>query len=254
MSVARVTCPLLCAADLVAAQPYGVSLTTGGIAPASLWYDRLTPVAPVAGPRCLAGEPLLGCVPARLSSVAFMAPGDVCHGLRCSLAGLRPAALVYRSCHWPGGPAGSPQFVSPLGCRPWCPVPLLFSVHVCVLCCGPRGACSPVCALCAVRVCCWWLCPSSPPLIFLSVVFFLLCICFVLSCLFFLKKWKRGCAHTAGTGMGNWCSGSVVSSGVYRRCFGGGRAPGARLARSDVHGYGSAWVWLVASLLLVLAG
>ena len=72
--------PFLWAATLRAAQPYGVSLTTGGIAPASLWYDRLTPAARVAGPRCLAGDPLLGCVPARLSSVASMAPGDVCHG------------------------------------------------------------------------------------------------------------------------------------------------------------------------------
>ena len=46
---------------------------------------------------------------------------------------------------------------------------------------------------------------------------------------------------------------SVVFSGVCRRCFGGGRAPGVRLPRPDVHGYGSGRVWLVASLLLVLA-
>ena len=37
-------------------------------------------VARVAGPRCLAGDPLLGCVPARLTSVVDVAPGDVCHG------------------------------------------------------------------------------------------------------------------------------------------------------------------------------
>ena len=36
-------------------------------------------VARVAGPRCLAGDPLLGCVPARLSTVVAMAPGDVCN-------------------------------------------------------------------------------------------------------------------------------------------------------------------------------
>ena len=47
---------------------------------------------------------------------------------------------------------------------------------------------------------------------------------------------------------------SVVFSGVCRRCFRCGRAPGVRLALLDVHGYGSGWVWLVASLLLVLAG
>ena len=141
-----------------------------GIAPASLRYDRLTPVARVAGPRCLAGDPLLGCVPARLSSVASMALGDVCHGPRCSLAGLGPVALEYRSCHLPGGPAGSPQCVRPWGCSLWCLVPLLTSVHVRVRCPGPRGACSPVCALCAVRVCCWWLCPSSSPPNFLFSV------------------------------------------------------------------------------------
>ena len=47
---------------------------------------------------------------------------------------------------------------------------------------------------------------------------------------------------------------SVVFSGVCRLCFGGDHAPGVRLARPDVHGYGSGWVWLVDSLLLVLAG
>ena len=36
-----------------------------------------------------------------------MAPGDVCHGPRCSLVGLGPLALEYRSCHWPGGSAWS---------------------------------------------------------------------------------------------------------------------------------------------------
>ena len=45
-----------------------------------------------------------------------MAPGDVCHGPRCNLAGLGPVALEYRSCHWPGGSAGSPQCVRPMGC------------------------------------------------------------------------------------------------------------------------------------------
>ena len=78
--VGRVTCPLLQMAALGAAQPCGVSLTTRGIAPASLRHDRLTTVALVAGPRCLAGDPLLGCVPARLSPFVTMALGDVCHG------------------------------------------------------------------------------------------------------------------------------------------------------------------------------
>ena len=94
-----------------------------------------------------------------------MAPGDVCHGPRCSLAGLGPAALEYRSCHWPGGSAGSPQCVRPMGCW-FFPVPrppyvcaaswasrLLFTgvparcVVLRVRRPGPPGACSPVCPL-----------------------------------------------------------------------------------------------------------
>ena len=67
------------------------------------------------------------------------------------------------------------------------------------------------------------------------------------------KKGARvHCRHRHGQ-LVQWCN-SVVFSGVCRRCFGGGRAPGVRLARPDVHGYESGWVWLGASLLLVLAG
>ena len=103
-----------------------------------------------------------------------MAPGDVCHGPRCSLAGLGPAALEYRSCHWPGGSAGSPQCVRPMGCwffpvpRPpyvcavsWAPRLLFTGVPArCgvlrVRCPGPPGSCSPVrplgvlCCVCGV--------------------------------------------------------------------------------------------------------
>ena len=94
-----------------------------------------------------------------------MAPGDVCHGPRCSLAGLGPAALEYRSCHWSGGSAGSPQCVRPMGCW-FFPVPrppyvcavswasrLLFTgvPARCVVSGvprpGPPGSCSPVCPL-----------------------------------------------------------------------------------------------------------
>ena len=176
------TYPFLWAAALGAAQPCGVSLTTGGIAPASLWYDRPLPVARVAGPRCLAGDPVLGCVPARLSLVVAMAPGDVCHGCRCSPAGHGPVALEYRSCHWPGRLGGSPQCVRPWGCGSLRPVPLPPSVHVRVRCPEPLVACSPMgalcdpCAvsvatsrllpvrvLCAACVCCWWLCRGRLP-------------------------------------------------------------------------------------------
>ena len=80
--------------------------------------------------------------------------------------------------------------------RPWCLVSLLPSVHARVRCPGPRGARSPVCALCAVRVCHWWLCPSSSPPNFR---FFLM-----------EKKEKQGRACTAGTGTGSWCGGAIV--------------------------------------------
>ena len=94
-----------------------------------------------------------------------MAPGDVCHGPRCSLAGLGPVALEYRSCHWPRGSAGSPQCVRPMGCcffpvpQPpyvcavsWAAwllftgVPALFAV-LRLRCPWPLGSCSPVCPL-----------------------------------------------------------------------------------------------------------
>ena len=118
-----------------------------------------------------------------------MAPGDVCHGPRCSLAGLGPVALEYRSCHWPGGLAGSPQCVRPMGCW-FFPVPrppyvcavswaawLLFTgvparfVVLRLRCHGPLGSCSPVyslgvlCCVCGVlghlapvHRCAHWVC------------------------------------------------------------------------------------------------
>ena len=107
-------------------------------------------------PGLCTGSPVTGCI---------HGPGDVCHGPRCSLARLGPAALEYRSCHWPGGSAGSPQCVRPMGCW-FFPVPrppyvcavswasrLLFTdvparrVVLGVRCPGPPGSCSPVCPL-----------------------------------------------------------------------------------------------------------
>ena len=101
----------------------------------------------------------------RLSPVASMAPVDVCHGPQCSLAGLGPVAVEYRSCHCPGGSPGSPQCVRPMGCW-FFPVPrppyvcavswatwLLFTgvpawyVALRVRCPGPLGSCSLVCPL-----------------------------------------------------------------------------------------------------------
>ena len=75
-----------------------------------------------------------------------------------------------------------------------------------VRCPGPLGPPSPVCALCAVRVCHGWLCPSSSPHNFR---FFFLCFFFFFP---FLgkKKERQGRAYTAGTGMGSWCSGAIA--------------------------------------------
>ena len=132
-------------------------------------------------------------------------------------------------------------------------VPARFAV-LRLRCPGPAGSCSPVCSLgvlccmcgvlghwapvhrcaCCVRCACAMggCVPLPPPLIF------------------FLgekktKKRKTGarvhCRHRHGQ-LVRRCNG-VVSSGVCRRCCGGGRAPGVRLARPDVHGLGSGWVW-----------
>ena len=134
-------------------------------------------------------SPLLDCVPACLSPVASVAPDDVCHGPRCSLAGLGPVALEYRSCPWPGGSAGSPWCVQPMGCW-FLPVPrppyvcavspaswllfigvLAWFFVLCLRCPGPLGSCSPVrplgvvCCVCGVpgplapvHQCARWVC------------------------------------------------------------------------------------------------
>ena len=109
-----------------------------------------------------------------------MAPGDVCHGPRCSLAGLRPVALEFRSCPWLGGLAGSPRCVQPMGCW-FFPVPgppyvcavsralwLLFTdvlarfVVSCLRCPGPLGSCLPVRPLSVVRCACGVPGPLAP--------------------------------------------------------------------------------------------
>ena len=178
-----------------------------------------------------------------------MAPGDVCHGPRCSLPGLGPVALEYRSCHWPGGSPGSPQCVRPMGY--WF-FPVLRPPYVCAVswaagllftgvlarfavvrlrCPGPAGSCSPVCSLgvlccmcgvlgdwapvhrcaCCVRCACAMggCVPLPPPLIF----GFFFCFLFF----FFRKKKKKkqkrekqGRAYTAGTSTGSWCGGTIA--------------------------------------------
>ena len=93
-----------------------------------------------------------------------MAPGDVCHGPRCSLAWLGPVAFGHRPCYWPGGSAGSPQCIRPMGCW-FFPVPWPPFVCTCVWCLGPLGSCSPMCplgALCCVSGVLGYLAPVRP--------------------------------------------------------------------------------------------
>ena len=79
-----------------------------------------------------------------------------------------------------------------------------------VRCPGPLDSCSPVCVLCAVRVCHFGFFFFF---FFLVVVFF-----FLFTCFFFFsgkkkkkqKREKQGRAYTARTGMGSWCSGAIA--------------------------------------------
>ena len=122
------------------------------------------------------------------------------------------------------GPLGSCSLVCPRGLL-WCVCGVLGQlapVHRCArsVCCvacavsWTTGSCSPVCVLCAVRVCHGWLCPSSSPPNFR---FFLLAF-FFFTCLFFFfwkkkekqKREKQGRAYTAGTGTGSWCGGEIA--------------------------------------------
>ena len=115
----------------------------------------------------------------------------------------------------------------------------------CTHVCGVLALVAPVhrCARCLRCACAIGGCVALPPA--LIFVFFSIG-----------KKEKTGahvhCRHRHGQ-LVRQCK-SVVSSGPCPLCFGGGRAPGVRLARPDVHGYGSGWVSLGVSLLLVLAG
>ena len=178
-----------------------------------------TPVAQVAVLGCLAGDPLVDCVPARLSPVVSMAPGDVCHAPRCSLGGLGPAALEYRSCYWPGGSAWSPQCVgvcffvlcpsAALGASlcvvslaPW---RLFTGVRVlCVLCVGSVATWrlfTGVRVVCGMRVVLVASLGSPSPFSFLFFALLFVC-CFFFFFLFKREEKRRGHANTIGPGMG----------------------------------------------------
>ena len=165
--------------------------------------------------------------------VGWVAPVRPTHGvlvLSCPSAALRVCSVlgrwapVHRCARAVCCVASAVSWASLLlftGVLAWCVV-----LHV--RCPGPLGSCSPVCVLCAVRVCHGWLCPSfSPP----NFRFF-----------FFWKKKqtikrKTGvrvhCRHRHGQ-LVRRCK-SVVSSGVCRPCCDGGRAPGVRLARLETN-------------------
>ena len=153
-AVGRFKCQLLRAAALGAAHSCGVTLTIGAIALACLRYDRLTPVARVAGPRCFAGD------------TSWAVCGHACHRLmpwhRMTFA-MVPGSAQPRSHQWPWStaPATSPpgRLGRPSSSDPWgvvfCALPLCHPRCVCA--CGVRRLLAlvhrcarPVCAACAV--------------------------------------------------------------------------------------------------------
>ena len=137
--------------------------------------------------------------------VGWVAPVRPTHGvlvLSCSSAALRVCSVLGRWAPVHRCARAVCCVASAVSWASW----LLFTgvlarcVALYVRCPGPLGSCSPVCVLCAVRVCHGWLCPSSSPPNFR----------------FFWgkknrqKREKQGRAYTAGTGMGSWCGGAIA--------------------------------------------
>ena len=154
--------------------------------------------------------------------VGWVAPVRPTHGvlvLSCPSAALRVCSVLGRWAPVHRYARAVCCGASAVSCASW----LLFTdvlarcVVLHVRCPGPLGSCSPVCVLCAVRVCHGWLCPSSSPrnfrFFFNPFFFFYLFIFFYF--LFWEKKQKQqrekqGRAYTAGTGMGSWCGGAIA--------------------------------------------
>ena len=137
--------------------------------------------------------------------VGWVAPVRPTHGvlvLSCPSAALRVCSVLGRLAPVHRCARAVCCVVSAVSWATW----LLFTgvlarcVVLLVRCPGPLGSRSPVCALCVVRVCHGWLCPSSSPPNF--------------GCFFFdgkkKQKEKQGRAYTAGTGTGSWCGGAKV--------------------------------------------
>ena len=125
----------------------------------------------------------VGC-PGSLGSCSAVCP----LGLLLCVCGVLGHLAPFHRCAWP-----------------WCPIPLLCLVLVRARCPGPVA---PVhwCARCVRCACAVGGCVSLPP----PLIFF-----FVPSLPFFSfsgkKRQRRGRAYTAGTSMGDWCSGEIVS-------------------------------------------
>ena len=126
---------------------------------------------------------------------------------------MQPGSARTSSLGVPPGPSGR------LG-RPCAPNPggvgrgaLSLCCPRCMCVCGVLAHVAPVhrcarCVRCTCAVCCIVILPPSPNFLFFSFLFLSVFVLFCRAFLFF--KWKRGRAHTAGTGMGNWCSGAIV--------------------------------------------
>ena len=145
VSTGGATCPFVWAAALGAAQPCVVSLTTRGISPANLRYDRLTLWFGMRGLSAAQATP--SCTVYRLT----------CHRLlpclRMTFA-MVPDVAWSGSDQWPPGTAPAAILVGRLG-RPSAPDPW----GVCFFPSlshpsrpRPLGSCSPACPLCAL--CC----------------------------------------------------------------------------------------------------
>ena len=115
--------------------------------------------------RCVRSVCCVACVPSWASCPPLTGVPARCVVLRVPCPGPLGSCSPVRSLGVLLCVRGVPGLLAPVHrcARPWCLIPLLPSVHARVRCPGPRGARSPVCALCAVRVCHQWLCPSSSP-------------------------------------------------------------------------------------------
>ena len=202
MSVGRVTCPLLCAAALAAAQPYGVSLTTGGIAPASLRYTAPPLWLELRGRAAWQVTPSwtlyrLAChqLLPWLWATFPMVPDAAWRGSDQQPLSTAPAT-------GPMGRLGRPCASDPRGvgrgvlslCCPWCMCVCGVLAHVarvhrcarCVRCACAVGGCVPV----------------PPPLVFFSVFFALYFFCFVVFFFWLFFRMEKGvrahCRHRHG--------------------------------------------------------